>query len=91
MSARRVTRAGYFPPARGRAGDRGRVRALLVEPVDSPRSAPDTAINHASAAASGCVRVRACPKSRGGMTLPLPQHALPGYVLVGSVAACAFV
>lgn len=64
VSARRVTRAVYFPP-RARARERGRARALLVEPVDSPRSASDTAINHASAAA--CVRVRACASGRAGV------------------------
>lgn len=67
VSARRVTRAVYFPHARGRERERGRARALLVEPVDSPRSASDTAINHAPAAASGCVRVRACASGRAGV------------------------
>lgn len=48
-SARRVTHAVYFPHARARA----RVRACALwwspeEPVDSPRSASDAAINYVS-------------------------------------------
>lgn len=89
MSARRVTRAVYFPRAleRERGGECARSWWSLWihrDPLLTPQSIM-LLLRHRDVCVRACVRA---PQVARGYDPPLPQHALLGYVLVGSVAAC---